>query len=113
MFPLFTEYSLNNLVSSYVSLTNDEDMKAYRDAVKSFLDGKIEAVFGKSFSKAEARKIRREYQLIGAETAEFALDVLSRFDLKAAQVKAILDDGRENVSITASIEQMAENPSTR
>ena len=101
---------LNNLVSSYVSLTNDEDMKAYRKAVKSFLDGEIDEVSGNSFSKAEAKKIRREYQLMGTGAADFALDVLSRFDLSAAQVKAILDDERENVSITASIEQMAENP---
>lgn len=101
---------LNNLVSSYVSLTNDEDMKAYREAVKSFLDGEFDEVSGNSFSKAEVKKIRREYQLIGTEAANFALDVLSRFDLSAAQVKAILADGRENVSITASIEQMAENP---
>lgn len=101
---------LNNLVSSYVALTNDEEMKAYRDAVRSFLDGEADEVSGNSFSKAEARKIRREYQLMGAEAADFAIDVLSRFDLSAGQVKAILDDGRENVSITASIEQMAENP---
>lgn len=101
---------LNNLVSSYVTLTNDEDMKTYRDAVRSFLNGDIDDVSGNSFSKAEARKIRREYQLMGSGAADFALDVLSRFDLTAAQVKAILDDGRENVSITASIEQMTENP---
>ena len=101
---------LNNLVSFYVVLTNDEDMKAYRDAVRSFLDGEIEDVFGNSFSKAETRRIRREYKLMGAEAADFALNVLSRFDLTAAQVKTILDDGRENVSIKASIEQMAENP---
>lgn len=101
---------LNNLVSSYVSLTNDEDMKAYREAVKSFLDGEIDEVSGYSFSKAETKKIRREYQLMGTGAADFALDVLSRFDLSTAQVKAILDDRRENVSITATIEQMAENP---
>lgn len=101
---------LNNLVSSYIALTDDEDMKVYRDAVRSFLSGESDAVFGIGFSKAETRRIRREYQLMGAEAASFALDVLSRFDLTTTQVKAILDDGRENVSITASIKQMAENP---
>ena len=101
---------LTNLVSSYIALTNDADMKTYRDDVRRFLNGKIEEVSGNSFPKADARRIRREYQLMGTKAAEFALDILSRFDLSAAQVKAILDDGRENVSITASIEQMAENP---
>ena len=101
---------LNNLVSSYVRLTNDEDMKIYRENVRDFLDGKIDEVSGIGFCKSNIRKIRREYQLMGDAAADFALNVLSRFDLSAAQVKAILDDGRENVSIKASIEQMAENP---
>ena len=47
---------LNNLVSSYVTITNDEDMKTYRDAVKSFLNGEIDEVSGNSFSKAETKK---------------------------------------------------------
>ena len=101
---------LHNLVSSYMSLTNDEDMKTYRDDVRSFLDRKIDKVAGNAFSKSDLRIIRREYQLMGKIAADFALDVLSRFDLSASQVKAILDEGRENVSITASIEQMAKNP---
>ena len=101
---------LNNFVSSYVALTNDADMKEYRDEVKLFLKGETEKVFGKGFSKADNRRIRREFQLMGSETAGFVLDVLPRFDLSATQIKAILDDGRENVSITASIQQIAENP---
>lgn len=79
---------LNNLVSSYVALSNDEDMKAYRNNVRAFLNGEIDEVSRDGFSQAEARKIRREYQLMGTATAGFALDVLSRFDLSAVQVKA-------------------------
>ena len=101
---------LNSLVSPYVSLTNDSDMKEFRDEVRAFLNGEIEEVFGHSFTKAETKKIRREYQLMGSDTSGFAFDVLSRFDLSATQVKAILDDGRENVSIVASIKEIAENP---
>ena len=101
---------LSSLISSYVALTNDEDMKAYREEVRALLDGKIDKVAGNDISKSYLRIVRRNYQLMGKATADFALDILSRFDLSASQVKAILDESRENVSITASIEQMAENP---
>ena len=110
-FPSVMEaFGLNSLVSSYVALTDDSEMKAFRDSVRSFLDGEAEDVSGISFTKSEVRRIRREYQLMGTESADFAFDVLSRFDLSAKQVKAILDDGRENVSITSTIGQMKENP---
>ena len=108
--PVLEALGLNSLISSYVALTSGEDMKVFRNDVRSFLDGKIEEVFGISFSKADVRRIRREYQLLGKETADFAFNVLSRFALSATQVKAILDDGRENVSITASVSEMTENP---
>lgn len=101
---------LTDFVSSYVALSDDHSMKAFRDDVRKFLDGEIDEVNGRTFAKAELRKIRREYQLIGTETADFMFDTLSRFDLAANQVKSIIDEGRENVSITASIAEMAENP---
>ena len=110
-FPSVLEaFGLNNLVAPYIALTDEADMKIFRDNVKSFLDGEIEEIFGMVFSKRDARKIRREYQLIGDKTTSFAFDILSRFDISAKQVVSILNEKRSNVSITASIEQLAENP---
>lgn len=101
---------LHDLVSKYIEITIDSEMKQYRDDVRRFLEGNAEEVFGYTFSKADLKKIRREYQLLGKETTDFMFDVLARFDLTKEQVKAIISDDRENVSITASIAEMAENP---
>ena len=110
-FPSIMEYmGLNNLISKYISLTVNSEMKRFRDDVRSFVDGKIDVVAGIAPSKADMKKIRREYQLLGKTTTDFMFDILARFDLRADQVKAIISDDRENVSITASIKEMAENP---
>ena len=101
---------LSDLIAPYIALTNDEEMKEFRDEVRSFLNGGTEEVSGNHFSASELRTIRREFKLMGKEASDFAFDILSRFDLSAPQVKAILDEQRENVSISASIKQMAENP---
>ena len=101
---------LHSLISHYSSLTTDDAMKAFRADVRAFLDGSQEDVKGVVFDTSSLRKIRREYQLLGSDKADFMLDTLSRFDLTADQVKAIIDDNRTNVSITASIKDMMENP---
>lgn len=101
---------LNALVSPYIALTTDDAMKAYRDSVRAFLDGKSDEVSGISFTRSDVRRIRREYQLLGGETTDFLLDTLSRFDIRADQMLSIIDDRRENVSITADITEMQENP---
>lgn len=90
---------LKTLVSSYTSLTTDSAMKDYRNSVKSFLDGETEVINGLSFDKNSLRKIRREYQLLGKAKIELLFDVLARFDISADQMKAIISDDRENVSI--------------
>lgn len=98
---------LNDLISHYIDLSNDEEMKAYRDKVWSLLNGEIDEVAGESFSEDEIDDILLDYD---EKELHFALDILSRFALTPEQVKSILSEKRENVSITASIEQMAENP---
>lgn len=110
-FPSIMEcIGLSEFVSKYIGLTIDSEMKQFRDDVRSFLDGEIDEVAGIAPSKADMKKIRREYQLLGKTTIDFMFDILARFDLRADQVKAIISDDRENVSITASIEEMEENP---
>lgn len=110
-FPSVLEYlGLSEFVSLYASLATDSEMKAFRDAVKSLLSGDKDDLGGVDIDKVYLKKIRREYQLLGVEKCKLLFNVLSRFDLTANQVKSIVDDDRENVSITASIEDMTDNP---
>lgn len=101
---------LHSFVSSYIGLSVDDDMKAYREETREFLEGDRDDIRGISLPKAELKKIRREYQLMDEETVDFMFNILSRFDLRADQVESIISDDRENVSITASIAEMQENP---
>lgn len=95
---------------AYISLTNELDMKDFRDQVCDLLDGKRDDVWGQVFSSADLKKIRREYKLREDAEQKLLRDVLPRFSVTAAQMKAILSEDRENVSITASLEEILENP---
>lgn len=101
---------LNALISHYIALPSAAAMKAYRAQVHAFLKGDACGIPGAGIPQAELRRGRRAYQLLGEETAQFLFETLSRFDIKAGQMMAILDEGREKVSITASVAQMRENP---
>ena len=110
-FPSILEsLGLHTFVSSYIGLTFDNEMKEYRIAVREFLEGNRDDVQGMTLSKSDMKKIRREYQLLDDDTADFMFEILSRFDLRADQVCSIVSEDRENVSITASIAEMKENP---
>lgn len=95
---------------AYISLTNELDMKDFRDQVCDLLDGKCDDVWGQVFPSADLKKIRREYKLREDAEQKLLRDVLPRFSVTAAQMKAILSEDRENVSITASLEEILENP---
>ena len=101
---------LSDFISTYTALSIDEEMKAFKETIRNFLEGDVDEVDGISFSKSELRKIRRDYQLLGKEKSDFLFDILSRFDLTTEQMIYIVGDARENVSITASIEEMQDNP---
>ena len=110
-FPSVLEYlGLYSLISSYTALETDEDMKLYMQSVRDLLDGTVDEIGTVNFDKVSLKKIRREYQLLGAITVDFLFGILSRFNLSANQVKNIVADNRGKVSITASIEEMADNP---
>lgn len=101
---------LNCAVSSYVSLTEYTDIKSFRDEVISFLEEKQEDIRNISLTESERRKIRREYKLLGSQCADFIVNTLSRFHLTSVQIRNIISDDRENVSITASIPELIDNP---
>ena len=109
-FPAVLEFlNLETLISDYINLMTYDAMKNYVADVRAFLEGKDNA-FAKKISSPD--KIRRRCQLLGAEKLKFLFEVLSRFALSAAQVSSITNDNRQNVSVTATIAEMIENPYT-
>ena len=113
-FPAVLEFlGLQTLISEYIALTKYDDMKNFVADVREFLGG-ADNVIAQKFSTPAIKKIRRNCLLLGNEKLNFLFNVLSRFDLrfdhKINQVKNIIDDKRENVSITATIAEMTENP---
>lgn len=99
---------LEELVQYYIAMTNEQDMKLFRDEVKRLLDGEQDEVFGRSI--ANLKTIRREYMLKEDEEQELLMSILPRFDLTAEQMGAILSEERSDVSITASLAEILENP---
>ena len=109
-FPAVLEFlNLHTLISDYISLTTYDTMKNFVADVRKFLNG-ADNVIVQKFSTSEIRRVRRNCQLLGNEKLDFLFNVLSRFDLIAKQVKAVVDDNRANVSVTATIAEMTENP---
>lgn len=99
---------LEELVQYYISITDEQDMKRFREEVKELLEGERDDVSGHIIS--DLRKVRREYMLKEEEEQQLLMDILPRFDLSAKQMKAILSEKRSDVSITASLAEMVENP---
>lgn len=99
---------LETLVAYYVSMTNEQDMKLFREEVKCLLEGEKDDVFG--YKVANLKTIRREFQLREDEEQKLLLEILPRFDLTSEQMANILCDNREDVSITASLAEIVENP---
>lgn len=99
---------LGELVKYYVSVTNEQDMKSFRDEVCQFMDGKRDDVFGHVL--CDIKKIRREYMLREDEEQQLLMDILPRFDISAEQMRYILSENREDVSIIASLAEIVEDP---
>lgn len=109
-FPAVLEFlGLQVLISDYIKLADYDAMKNYVAEVRDFLNETDNAIAAK-FSTLDRSRIIRNWQLLGNDKQNFLFDVLLRFAITAAQVKAITDDNRANVSITATIAEMTENP---
>ena len=99
---------LEELVQHYIALTNEQDMKLFRDEVHKLMDGDQDEVFGHKV--VNLRTIRREFLLREDEEQKLLFDILPRFDISADQMGYILSEDREDVSITASLKEIVENP---
>lgn len=99
---------LEELVQPYISLTNEREMKTFRDEVRELMSGDREEVFGHKVS--DLRTVRREFLLREEEEQKMIFDILPRFDISAEQMGYIISEKREDVSITASLTEILENP---
>lgn len=101
---------LTNLVSSYINLNSETEMKEFRSEVMELLVGNIDMVSDISFSKEELRRIRRNHKLRTDEENKLLFEILPRFDLDVIQMESIICENRTDVSISASITDIVENP---
>lgn len=99
---------LHELVPSYIGLSNEQEMKGFRDEVKELLAGEKDEVRGHKISGL--RVVRREFMLREEEEQRLLLDILPRFDLTGEQMGRILGENRGAVSIRASLSEIAKNP---
>lgn len=101
---------LHSQVSRYISLKLDDDMKKFREDVVAFINEEKDDIAGATLSKKEAAIARRNFQLKESSEQKLLLEIFPRFDITPDQMKRILSVERESVSITATAEEMADNP---
>ena len=94
----------------YLSLTNETDMKLFRDQVYALLNEESDSVWNHEVSATDLKKVRREYKLRDKAEQNLLLNVLPRFALSTVQMQSILSEDRENVSITSSLNDILDNP---
>ena len=99
---------LEELIKPYISLTNEQDMKSFRDDVSKFLHGEKDEILGNKVSNSQS--IRKKFILREDEEQKLLLDVFPRFDISDSQIENIISNDRENVSITATLSEILNNP---
>lgn len=101
---------LTEFVSSYINLNSEDEMKQFRSDIVDLLEGSTDTVAGISVDKAELRRIRRNHKLRTDNENKLLFDILPRFDLSPVQMENIISSDRMNVSMTATIEDIIDNP---
>ena len=101
---------LEKIISTYVNLSDEEEMKRFRKETEEFLNKKRQDIFGINFEQKEIQKITREFMLKDDEEQKLLLEVLPRFDLSSSQISNIISENRESFSIESSLKEILENP---
>lgn len=99
---------LEELVQPYIALSDERDRKKFREEVRLLMDSSQDHVSG--YKPGNLRAVRREFHLREDEEQKLLFSILPRFDISAVQMERILSENREDVSITASLAEIAENP---
>ena len=99
---------LQNLSETYSKLTNKEDMKKFKMQIEDLLEGRIDEISGQSIENLS--RIRRNFNLMEKDEQRLLLEVLPRIDLTSKQIKSIIGEDREKVSLTATVSEILSNP---
>ncbi len=81
-----------------------------RDALFALVEGKADKVSGLKLDAGEIKSVRRQWKLRTKEEQGLLRDVLPRFALRDDQLLKVLDEGRAQNSITATLDAIAHNP---
>lgn len=101
---------LGSIVPAYVNMTNEQDMQNFRDQIKDFFEGRGNEINCVDIDQHELKRAKRNFDLLEDNQQTLLLDIFPRFSLTAGQIKSIIDEDREKVSITASLKDIVENP---
>lgn len=101
---------LYGLIKPYIDITTDEERKNFHKQLEDLLNGDTNVIAGIEYTDKKLKIIRRQFQMKEDIEKELLLHILPRFDLTAKQVRGIISENREDVSITATIDELIENP---
>lgn len=101
---------LNQLVSEYIKRTNIEDMKQFYLELIELLNGNTKQVGNVVIDDKTFKRVIREFKLRDENEQKLLLYLFPRFDITADQMSNILSNDRINVSITASLDDIVNNP---
>lgn len=101
---------LSELIKTYYSLGTDKAKKNFYNQLVDLLDGNSDTIENVTINSQKLRVIRKNYQMLYDEERQLLLQILPRFDVSTKQVRGIISEKREDVSITASVQEMIDNP---
>lgn len=101
---------LPELIKPFLDITLDEGRKEFHKELENLLNGDSNKIAGKEYSDRDLKIVRRLFQMKEDNEKDLLLHVLPRFDLTAKQIRGIISENREDVSITATIDELADNP---
>lgn len=101
---------LPDLIKPFFDITDDNGRKVFYKQLEELLNGETEIISGIEYNSKDLKIVRRQFQMKEDAEKELLLHLLPRFDLTTKQVRGIISDDRENVSITATVSELVENP---
>lgn len=101
---------LSELIQPFLAITSDEGRKEFHKQLENLLNGDSNKIEGKQYSDKDLKIVRRQFQMKEDNEKELLLHILPRFDLTAKQIRGIMSENREDVSITATIDELIDNP---
>ena len=108
---LLEHLGLNCLIKRFQSLTSSDDINEFREKLITFLEGDASVFNELSFTDRVMRKLNRSYLRLENSEKELMFNILTRFSITSDQFSAIMNDVMgDHTFITASAEELAENP---